>query len=255
MPGRTDVAVSTIELATPEGSMPLYTAAPAATAARPAGGKGGAVSGKAMIVIQEAFGVNSYIEDVTERLAGQDWYSVAPHLFHRSGGGALAYGHFELARPHIAAMSDEAILADLDATLDHLSAKGFATDRTCVIGFCLGGRASFLAASRRELGAAAGFYGGGIIKGRSRGLGPIAEDLSEMRTPWLGLFGDRDRSIPVEEVEELRRRLSKAPVPTEVIRYAGAGHGFHCDQRDSYNPEAAADAWRRALAWCERFIT
>ena len=71
-----------------------------------------------------------------------------------------------------------------------------------------------------------------------------------MKTPWLGLFGDLDKGISVEDVEELRAALKDAPVETEIVRYAEAGHGFHCDARpEAYNAEAAADGWRRTLAW------
>jgi carboxymethylenebutenolidase len=74
--------------------------------------------------------------------------------------------------------------------------------------------------------------------------------IPHMRAPWLGLFGDLDKGIPVEEVEQLRVAIKEAPVETEIVRYANAGHGFHCDQRpDSYVPDDAADAWRRTLAW------
>ena len=72
-----------------------------------------------------------------------------------------------------------------------------------------------------------------------------------MQTPWLGLFGDLDAGIPVEHVERLRKSLdADAPVDHDIVRYADAGHGFHCDARpDSYNAEAAVDGWQRALAW------
>jgi carboxymethylenebutenolidase len=76
-----------------------------------------------------------------------------------------------------------------------------------------------------------------------------------MHTPWLGFFGDRDKSIPVDDVEALRARLdAETEVPHEVVRYASAGHGFFCDRRDSYHGESAADAWPRALAWFEAHL-
>jgi carboxymethylenebutenolidase len=70
-----------------------------------------------------------------------------------------------------------------------------------------------------------------------------------LQTPWLGLFGDQDASIPVDDVEQLRAALTNAPVDTEVVRYAESGHGFHCDQRADYHPDDAADAWKRMLDW------
>jgi carboxymethylenebutenolidase len=78
--------------------------------------------------------------------------------------------------------------------------------------------------------------------------------VPELRAPWLGLFGDEDQSIPVEQVEALQSALAAATVDTEVVRYAGAGHGFHCDQRPDFHQEAAADAWKRSLAWFEKYL-
>jgi carboxymethylenebutenolidase len=78
----------------------------------------------------------------------------------------------------------------------------------------------------------------------------LVDESAAMQTPWLGLFGDADESIPVDDVERLRSTLDeKAPVAHEVVRYPGAQHGFNCDQRPSYDREAAADAWQRTLAW------
>jgi carboxymethylenebutenolidase len=104
---------------------------------------------------------------------------------------------------------------------------------------------------RRKLGAAVGFYGGGIVTQRFPQFPPLVDEVSKLQTPWLGLFGDRDQSIPVEDVEQLRDALKSAPVPTEIVRYPEAGHGFHCDQRDAYDETAAKDAWSRTLAWFE----
>ncbi len=236
-------AARTIELTTTDGPMALYEVE----------AKGGE-SRRAVVVVQEAFGVNEHIEDVTRRLAAAGYHAVAPHLFHRSGGGTISYDRYDLVAPHLAAMSDEGLLVDLDATLEHVSGAGFAPERTGLVGFCMGGRVSFLAAVERPLGAAVGFYGGGILKGRSERLRPLGERAGELETPWLGLFGDEDPSIPVEEVEELRRLLAGAPVESEIVRYPGAGHGFHCDRRDSYHEPSARDAWERTLEWFDRFL-
>lgn len=236
-------ASRTIELTTADGPMPLYEA-------EPLGGE----SRRAVVVVQEAFGVNGHIEDVARRFAALGYHAVAPHLFHRTGGGTVPYDRFDLVGPHFAGLSDDGILTDLDAAIEHVSGTGIGADRIGIVGFCMGGRVSFLVACRRELGAAVGFYGGGILKGRSESLRPLGGEITELRTPWLGLFGDEDQSIPVEEVEELRRLLADAPVPTEVVRYPGAGHGFHCDQRESFHQPSAEDAFERTVGWFDRFI-
>jgi carboxymethylenebutenolidase len=229
--------VDTRTLVAADGPMPLYEA-------RPEGDARGAV-----VVVQEAFGVNSYIEDVTRRFADAGYHAVAPHLFHRSGGGTAPYDDFAKVIPLYEHLDDDGILVDIDATREHLHAAGWGDSAVGTVGFCFGGRVTFLVALRRQLGAAVGFYGGGIVTQRFPQFPPLVDDVSKLQTPWLGLFGDRDQSIPVEDVEQLRDGLKSSPVPTEIVRYSEAGHGFHCDQRDAYDETAAKDGWNRALAW------
>jgi carboxymethylenebutenolidase len=205
-----------------------------------------------VVVIQEAFGVNEHIEDVTGRFAAVGYHAVAPDLYHRQGGPTFDYGKFDKIMEVMAQLSDETILADLDGALDRLHERGFADANIGAVGFCMGGRASFLLAVNRAVGAAVGFYGGGIVTGRAPQFPALIGGVANLRTPWLGLFGDNDGSIPVDDVERLRQELADhAPVDTEVVRYADAEHGFHCDRRPSYNEAAAKDGWARTLAWFE----
>ena len=226
----------TITLTTDEGAMPVYEAMPE-----------GAARG-AVIVVQEAFGVNDHIEDVTRRFSAEGYHAVAPHLFHRSGDPRLGYDDFSQVMPNMKELNAEGIHQDLDATLAHLAAAGFETERVGVVGFCMGGTVAFVAATQDRLGAAVTFYGGGVATGRF-GYPSQVEAAAELQTPWLGLYGDQDKGIPVDEVEELRRAADPLDVPTEVVRYSDADHGFHCDARDSFHREAAADGWSRTLAW------
>jgi carboxymethylenebutenolidase len=232
----------TLELETPDGPMPVYEA-------RPDGDATGAA-----IVIQEAFGVNEHIEDVTRRFAEAGLLAVAPHLFHRAGGGTAPYGDFSKVMPLYEHLDDAGILVDLDATLDHLHEAGWDDRQISAVGFCFGGRVTFLAALRRTLGAAVGFYGGGIVNQRFPQFPALVGEAAKLQTPWLGLFGDEDGSIPVEDVEQLRAALQAAPVDTEIVRYDDAGHGFHCDVRDAYHEAAAKDAWARTLEWLDRHL-
>lgn len=121
-----------------------------------------------------------------------------------------------------------------------------------VVGFCIGGRFTFLACARRALGAGVTFSGGGIA---SPGLLPypaLIDEAPRLETPWLGLFGDQDASIPVGQVEALRDAVAGAPVDADVVRYADADHGFHRDVGASYHEASAGDAWRRTLEWFGR---
>jgi carboxymethylenebutenolidase len=203
----------------------------------------------AVIVIPEAFGLNDHIESITERLAAAGHIGIGLDIFHRSGGGTAPYDDFTKVLPLFEGLSDDGLLTDIDAARMHLHETGIGDDRIGIVGFCFGGRVTFLASTRRALGAGVGFYGGGIVTARFPQFPPLIDASDTMQTPWLGLFGDADESIPVDDVERLRSSLERAPVPTEVVRYAGAQHGFNCDQRPSHDAEAAADAWERTLAW------
>jgi len=226
----------TVLLNTTDGEMGLYVARPATTAKA------------AVVVIQEAFGVNDHIEDVTRRFASEGYLAVSPHLFHRSGDPKLSYSDISQVMPHMQALSSEGLAKDLDSTLEYLAKEGFEARHVGIVGFCMGGTVTFVAATRYALGAAVSFYGGGITQGRF-GLPAQADVAGDLKCPWLGLYGDLDQSIPVAEVETLREATARSEVKTEVVRYADGEHGFHCDARASYHEASAKDAWRRCLSW------
>ena len=234
-----------VTLDTPDGPMRLYEAQPVESRNPTA----------AVIVIQEAFGVNDHIEDVTRRVADAGYHAVTPALFHRAGGGTAPYDDFSKVLPFFENLTDDAILVDVDAAIAHLNAAGFSNDKIGIVGFCMGGRVTFLVAARRRLGAAVGFYGGGIVTARFPQFPPLIGEASSLQTPWLGLFGDADGGIPIEDVEQLRAALDAAsPAEHEIVRYPGAEHGFHCDVRPSYDEASAKDAWSRTLGWFEHLL-
>src|SRR4051794_22898558 len=146
---------ATIERETPEGPMALYEAVP-----------DGAPPTRGVVVIQEAFGVNDHIEDVTRRVADAGHHAIAPALFHRSGGGTAPYDDFSKVLPMFEGLDDAGILMDVDAAIARLHDEGYADGSIGIVGFCMGGRVTFLVAVERALGAAVGYYGGGIVTGR-----------------------------------------------------------------------------------------
>src|SRR5688572_23500961 len=229
--------IAEVTLETADGPMAVYQAVPDGGARR------------AVIVIQEAFGVNDHIQEVTRRFADAGYHAVAPAIFHRAGGGTAPYDDFDQVLPLFEGLTDPGIVMDVEATIAHLEAAGFDGSAIGIVGFCMGGRVTFLVALEEALGAAVGFYGGGIVRERFGQFPALVDRVGDLQTPWLGLFGDEDSSIPVDDVERLRQELDGADVPTDIVRYAGAEHGFHCDVRPSYNAEAATDAWGRTLAW------
>jgi len=205
-----------------------------------------------LVVIQEIFGVNDHIEDICRRLASEGWLAVAPHLFHRTGDPKLPYDLTE-ALPHAEALTRDGIVDDLDAALGHLDEASVPVERRGVVGFCAGGALALVTAAERPVGAAVTFYGGGVMSGRF-GFPALVDVAPRLGAPWLGLYGDRDLGIPVDDVEQLRAAAASSGQETEVVRYPDAGHGFNCDRRDSYEPASAADAWQRTLAWFDRHL-
>jgi carboxymethylenebutenolidase len=206
-----------------------------------------------VVVVQEAFGVNHHIDAVTRRVAEAGWLAVAPHLFHRTGDPELPYGDFSEVRLHMAALTVEGVMEDMDAALTALADAGIAGEHVGVVGFCMGGTVALATAARRDLGAAVSFYGGGVTASRF-GFDPLVEEATRLRCPWLGLYGDRDTGIPVDDVEQLRAAAASSGQATEIVRYPDAGHGFHCDERPDYHEASAHDAWRRTLAWFDSHL-
>jgi carboxymethylenebutenolidase len=217
-----------------DGKMGLYVE-------RPKGAAKGAV-----IVIQEAFGVNSHIQAVCKRFAEDGYLAVAPHVFHRSGDPIIPYENMQAVLPHIMALKFDLILSDTDAVLGFLNKEGFEASRVAIVGYCMGGSVAAMVAGRRKIGAAVSYYGGGISQGRF-GAPPLLELAAEFQTPWLGQYGDADLTIPFTEVEMLRKAAQKSAVKTDVFRYEEAEHGFNCDERPSFHAESAKLAWARTL--------
>jgi carboxymethylenebutenolidase len=232
---------TTVELTTTDGPMGLHVARPVDP---PRGG---------IVVVQEAFGLTPHIASIADRLAAAGYLAAAPHLFHRTGDPVIAYGDFDQVKPHMQALRAETLDGDVDAALDFLRGERIADADIAVVGFCMGGTVALATAARTPLGAAATFYGGGIRDGRF-GYPPLRELAPQLATPWVGFYGDADQGIPIDQVDELRAAAAHAPVDTAVHRYPGAGHGFNCDDRDAYHPDAAADAWSRMLDWFAKHL-
>jgi carboxymethylenebutenolidase len=191
-----------------------------------------------MIVFQEAFGVNAHIRDVTERFAALGFVAVAPELFHRSGPGFEgSYTDFGPVREHMSALSPEGINADIDATYAWLHAhKSIAPARIGAIGFCMGGRVAYMANARQKLAAAVSFYAGGIVP-------DLLGLASHQHAPILMFWGGLDAHIPAEQYRAVADALREGGATQEQVVFGQADHGFFCDQRASYNPLAARQAW------------
>lgn len=192
-----------------------------------------------LIVLHEARGVTSAVRGLVESLAAEGWLAAAPHLYRTEDD------EFDGPDVHhqVSRLSGEEALADTDATAVWLADHGVTPDRLGVIGFDLGGTVALVVASSRTVGAAVSVAGGGILEPLSEGLPPLLDVAGELTCPWLGLYGDRDETISVEQVEKLRAAAASAPVATDVVRFAESTSRFDTD------PTAAAEAWQRTLNW------
>jgi carboxymethylenebutenolidase len=167
----------------------------------------------------------------------------------------VAYDNFPEAMAAMGELSKEGMQEDLVSASEFLKAAGFTSASTAVVGYCMGGSVAFFAATLGVVGAAASFYGGGVETGRF-GLPSLLELAPDLKSAWIGLYGDLDKGIPSAEVEQLREAAAGVTVPTEIVRYPDADHGFNCNDRPAvFNPTAAADAWGRTLDWFDRYLT
>ncbi len=196
-----------------------------------------------IIVIQEAFGVNSHIRDVAQRLAREGYVTVAPALFHRTAPGfQAAYTDFASAMPHMKALTEEGMTADLRATCGWLTSNAFVrADAIASVGFCLGGKVSFLANAVLPVRAAVSFYGGGIApNATSPGL---LDHASKLHAPMLMFWGGKDKNILSDQRRAVADALLAAKKQFVYVAFSEADHGFFCNERASYNESAAKQAW------------
>jgi carboxymethylenebutenolidase len=206
----------------------------------------------AVIVLQEAFGVNAHIRRFCQRLAGAGYAVFAPELFHRSGAGLeFGYDEFPKIKPLMAALTNDQILEDLRVTHAHVSQLPYVDSaRIASWGFCMGGWAAVLAACELPLAAAVSFYGGGLVRPRPGiGFTPLLDRLGSVRCPLLLVFGAQDTSIPPEDIQAIQSRLTSLGKTFEVEVYPNGGHGFFCEDRAAYHRATAEVSWTRATTW------
>jgi carboxymethylenebutenolidase len=231
------VVKETVELKVANAS-PMF-----AYVARPA--RGGPHSG--LMVFQEAFGVNSHIRNVAERFAEQGYVAIAPELFHRTAprGFEGDYKDFPSVKPHFQAMTNEAAEADVRATFDWLrSNQQVNANQISCVGFCMGGRVSFLANSVVPVRKAVSFYGGGIAPG-------LLDRAAKLHGPALLIWGGLDKHITPEHRKAVTDALSAQRKTYVNVEFSNADHAFFCDDRAAYEPHAARQAWALTLEFLQ----
>ena len=202
-----------------------------------------------LLVYHEAFGVNAHIRDVTERFAREGYVALAPDLFHRTAPGFEGtYDQFDLAKPQVIALTHQNLEADLRSAYEWLRAQPSSQGRQIAcVGFCMGGRVAVLTNVVLPVSAAISFYGGGIAPNPfSPGLLDRAGDL---HAPQMLLWGGLDKHLGPEVRRAVTEAIRAAGKPFVNVEFSDADHGFFCDARSSYNPNAARQAWALALAF------
>lgn len=193
----------------------------------------------AVVLLQEIFGVNGHIRAVAEDFAAQGYTVIAPSLFDRIRRGIeLGYSPAEVQEGvgYRAQLKPETTMKDIAAATAVVRNSG----RTATVGYCWGGTLSYLAACQLPVSCAVVYYG------------KVVSYLEQKpRCPVMFHYGAHDASIPLADVEATR---AAAQPPSVLHLYEDAGHGFNCDQRESYNPQAATLARTRTLEFLGRYL-
>ncbi|MGH8460045.1 MAG: dienelactone hydrolase family protein [Stenotrophobium sp.] len=210
-----------------------------------------------VVVLMEAFGLTPHIHGVCVRLAQAGYAAAAPDFYR---GTIYTYDDIPGIMERLRTLDDDALMRETGAALDFLQAQPLIDpDRVAVLGYCMGGRLAFLAGSRHaaRLQAVAAFYGGGIApEGQDRfGRRPPILDAENIRAPLLLVYGADDAGIPAAEHARVVTKLSELKKRYVLSVYPGAVHGFCCEDRAAYSPQAAAEAFVELTRFLARTLS
>lgn len=235
------------EIPVPGGVMSAYYAAPAVVERPPL-----------VMVIQEIFGLHEHIKDVCRRLAHEGYMAVGMELYQRQGDAGQYSDMGELLKDIVSKVSDEQVLADLDAGVAWAATQGADVSRLGVTGFCWGGRLTWMYAAHNPACKAGVAWYGKLATGHSPSQTEHPIDVAgRLHAPVLGLYGGQDASIPLEDVRRMEAALqqgSDAAKASRIEVYPESGHAFYADYRPSYNGRDARDAWEKAVDWLDRLL-
>ena len=206
-----------------------------------------------VVVIHHAPGWDEWCKEVARKFAHHGYAAIDPNLYHRAGPGTP---DDQAARARAAGGSpDDVVMGDVAGCMQFLRAQPYASGKIGVIGFCSGGRHTFLAACTLPgIDAAVDCWGGNVVvddPGQLTPARPVAPiDLADkLSCPLLGLFGNDDRNPSPEHVNKLEETLKRLGKDYSFHRYDGAGHGFFATDRPGYRPEQAVDGWQKVWAF------
>ena len=215
----------------------------------------------AVLVLPEVFGVNGWVRSVAERLAAEGYAALALPIFARTAPDfETGYDDAGLAlgREHRDAVSAEGLLADATRAIAWLQAQpGLAGQGVGCVGFCFGGHLALIAATLPQVIATCDFYGARVSCFRPGGGAPTLELLPQIGGHLICFCGDQDPLMPAEELAAIEAAMATSQRPGRERRLtvaAGAGHGFMCEARADFQPEAARQGWAEMLALFERAL-
>ena len=205
--------------------------------ARPAN----ATQAPGLLLIQEIFGVNAHVRAVADDFAEQGYVVLAPDVFWRAQANVeLGYDQDSIkqAMGLRAQIAPEQMVADLRDAVAALKALPACNGRVAAVGYCMGGQLVYRLAATGAIDAGISYYGARLLD--------ILDLAKQIRVPILFHYGELDKGIPLSEVDAVRAAFANQSNATIHV-YAGADHGFNCDQRGSYNAEVAKIARERSL--------
>lgn len=206
-------------------------------------------TGDGIVVLMEAYGLNDYVRETCRRFARQGYAACAPDFYH---GQAFGYGDRDAAMRKLATMNDATMMAEIGGALDVLEREG--ARRNAIIGFCMGGRAAFLANATHggRLVASVSFYGGGIAPAEAKGpRKPLLDRVPDLVVPQLLVYGAKDTAIAADEHARLAQALTASNKRYTLAVFPDAPHAFATYDRDSYREAQARAAWRTAFAFLD----
>lgn len=204
-----------------------------------------------LVVIQGWAGVNAFVQETTSRLAAAGYFGIAPELYHRQDSNDGADNATRSGR-----LMDQEIIQDVSAASVFLQENSAVIhDRIGIIGFCLGGRVVYLAATAiPDFKAAVPYYGAGTMVARGESP-PIFERLASTVCPVLGFFGEEDANPSPEDMKKLDAEYTKYGIVHEFHSFPGAGHAYMDYTTDRYNKQAEEASWPITLAFLERYLS
>jgi len=221
-------------------TMPLYVSVPEGTGPFPA-----------LVVVHHQTGIDEFIQGMAQRLAGAGYLAAVPDLYHRDGADCQDDPRIRSQR-----LGDRRVTLDIEASVKYLRNHPAVDGRRVgIIGFCMGGRVVYLAATTNPaFKAAVTFYPGNTGRSWGRDIPSPFERTADLHCPIQGHFGEDDKNPSPEDRQRLAAELTKHNKTHEFHAYAGAGHAFMDSTKESFRPGAEAEAWPRSLEFLRRHL-